>query len=184
MLARARIPNYLTFARVAAVPVCLVLMLVAPQHVAALLWIFIAASLTDFLDGYLARKWNVVSALGALLDPIADKLLVALMLIYLTTQPAFSAVIFAPVAIILLRELYISGLREFLAKRSISLPVSSGGKWKTAMQMIAITLLLAHPVYPAMVPAIAGVVLLYLSALLAFTSALQYTRASWVHLRG
>lgn len=234
MLARAQIPNLLTFARVLAVPVCLGIMLMNPAwKFQALLGIFIAAALTDFLDGYLARKWNVVSALGALLDPIADKLLVALMLVYLlligdlvpaargSAGPTHSLLhlfsgpsispLFLPVAIILLRELYISGLREFLSARQIALPVSKSGKWKTALQMLAITLLLTQLAidppgqinFPCTLVAkanalttdcisqpwilrlakLAGLPLLYVSALLSLTSAVAYTRASWKHLR-
>jgi phosphatidylglycerophosphate synthase len=243
MLARAQIPNLLTFGRVAAVPLCLAIMLMNPAwKFSALLGIFILAALTDFLDGYLARKWKVVSALGALLDPIADKLLVALMLVYLLlvgglTPPSFASLstpaaprlamegyagltalfsgsispLFLPVAIILLRELYISGLREFLSARQIALPVSKSGKWKTALQMLAITLLLTQLAidppgqinFPCTLVAkanalttdcisqpwilrlakLAGLPLLYVSALLALTSAVAYTRASWKHLR-
>lgn len=240
MLKRAQIPNLLTFARVLAVPLCLGIMLCNPAwKFSALLGIFIAAALTDFLDGYLARKWNAVSALGALLDPIADKLLVALLLVYLlligdlvpyaTLTPAaprlamegyagltalFSGSIsplFLPVAIILLRELYISGLREFLSARQIALPVSNSGKWKTALQMFAITLLLTQLAmdppgqinFPCALVAkanalttdcisqplilrlakLAGLPLLYISALLSLTSAIAYTRASLRHLR-
>lgn len=231
MLTRRHIPNLLTMARVVAVPLALLIMLLAPEQKAALLWIFIAASITDFFDGYLARKWNVVSPLGALMDPIADKLLVALMLVYLlveggiapmttaasgspsATQSAGGMVspLFLPVMVILLRELYISGLREFLAHRQIKLPVSKGGKWKTAMQMLATTLLLAalayappHALLHCAAPFVAafssdcdavpsstmnivamlGMTLLYLSALLALTSAVQYTRHALRHMKG
>lgn len=206
---RARIPNLLTFARVLAVPVCLVIILAHPRWgYTALLWIFVTASLTDFLDGYLARKWNAVSAVGALLDPIADKLLVALMLIYLLMIKG--AALMAPVAIILLRELYISGLREFLATRNITLPVSKGGKLKTATQMAAIILLLTelsmNPPgqinFPCQLVARAtelttscieqpiilhlakeaGLPLLYAAALLALVSGLHYTYETWCRL--
>ena len=237
MLARKNIPNLLTLARVAAVPLCLAIMLLDPACKAiALFWIFVAASLTDFLDGYLARKWNVVSPLGALLDPIADKLLVALMLVYLLVSgdtlpyvgepPMLSWIgpngggkipghpywfitvnpLFMAIALILLRELYISGLREFLAQRQIKLPVSKGGKWKTALQMLAITLLLAALAFAqSQTPCgiifehtlavecgnspvvrfarLSGILTLYLAAILAVTSAISYTRASWKHLR-
>ena len=181
MIARQQIPNLLTFARVAAVPVCLALMLLAPGARMALLILFILAALTDFLDGYLARKWNTSSRLGALLDPIADKLIVALMLLYLAV---LNVAAFLPVAIILLRELYIAGLREFLAMQGIALPVSGGGKLKTAVQMLAITLLLAQDALSTRFLTLTslGTPLLYLAAMLAFISAAQYTRASAKHL--
>ncbi len=205
MLARARIPNLLTYARVLAVPASAAIMLLTPSHLyAALLALFVFASITDFLDGYLARKWNAVSPLGTLLDPIADKLLVALMLIYLLTVKGTE--LFVPVVVILLRELYISGLREFMASRQLALPVSKGGKLKTATQMLAITLLLIELTinppgqinFPCQIVAhaeelttscieqpmllqlakAAGMPLLYVSALLAFLTAADYTRAS------
>jgi cardiolipin synthase (CMP-forming) len=176
MLRRQNIPNLLTGARVAAVPLCLAVILLNPADKAlTLFWIFVAACLTDFLDGYLARKWDAMSPVGTLLDPIADKLLVALMLIYLLT--VLGSDLFVPVVVILVRELYISGLREFLAARQIKLPVSRGGKLKTALQMVAIAALLSP------LPALPGVALLYLSAVLALSSAVAYTRASWKHLR-
>ncbi len=237
MLARRHIPNLLTGARVIAVPLALGVMLAAPERTALLLWIFIAASITDFFDGYLARRWQVVSPLGAMLDPIADKLLVALMLIYLLVapgQPPFvgdpgliawdgpggggklpaapysflSAVpLFLPVVVIVLRELYIAGLREFLAHRQVKLPVSRGGKWKTALQMVAITLLLMACAYgvagqpcgvvfehgfaaecgqqPPFVrfARLGGITLLYTAALLALTSAVAYSRAATASIK-
>lgn len=205
MLTRRQIPNLLTFGRVAAVPISLALMVAAPATAPQLLlWIFVAASITDFFDGYLARKWNAVSPIGAMLDPVADKLLVALMLVYLLT--VFGNILFLPVVIILLRELYISGLREFLSARGGELPVSKGGKWKTALQMGAVTLYLFFHAYaptngecPLFLPDIDGVsgcaalslveltvrninlpafLLLWLSAILALTSAFSYTRAA------
>lgn len=181
MITRQQIPNLLTFARVAVVPVCLALMLLAPGARMALLILFILAALTDFLDGHLARTWNASSRLGALLDPIADKLIVALMLLYLAV---LNVAAFLPVAIILMRELYIAGLREFLAIQGITLPVSGGGKLKTAVQMLAITLLLAQDALSTQFLAFTslGTPLLYLAAMLALISAVQYTRASAKHL--
>jgi branched-subunit amino acid aminotransferase/4-amino-4-deoxychorismate lyase len=91
---------------------------------------------------------------------------------------------FLPVSIILLRELYIAGLREFLGKLQVDLPVSRGGKWKTALQMLAVTILLAQDAFGAALPETSiGTTLLYASALLAFISAVNYTRAAWPHLR-
>jgi len=147
----------------------------------ALFWIFLLASLTDFFDGYLARKWNVTSPFGAMLDPVADKLLVALMLLYLLGE--YSLPLF-PVALILLREIYISALREFLSARGIALPVSKGGKWKTALQMLAITALLCSLAYDIPTAWHIGAIALWIAAVLACTSAAQYTRAAWKHIVG
>ncbi len=182
MLARKQIPNYLTFARVLAVPAALAIILINPLCTKALFWLFLAASITDFFDGYLARKWNVVTQLGTLLDPVADKLLVALLLLFLLLDGAHAA-LFLPIALILLRELYVAGLREFLAMRRIPLPVSQSGKWKTATQMLAILLLLGAQGYGHPAAHILGSVLLGIAAILAFTSAASYTRKSWVHLK-
>lgn len=185
MLTKTEIPNLLTFFRVAAMLVVLAVAAFLPAHRQVIFWLFALASVTDFFDGYLARKWNAVSPLGTMLDPIADKLLVATVLIYLlkfTTAPV------GAVAIIICREIYIAGLREFLAAKNIALPVSRGGKWKTAVQLIAITLLLASVTYPMPYALIdqqillsawnVGMVLLWVSALLSLVSAIGYTHAA------
>lgn len=180
MFTKQNIPNLLTFARVLAVPVALGLAVFLPGYVHVLLWLFVAASLTDFLDGYLARKWNVTSALGTFLDPVADKLLVAVVLLYLvkyTVAPLLA------IGLIIAREIYIAGLREFLALRSIPLPVSKGGKWKTALQLLAITLALFGMAYQVQPVWNAGMVVLWIAAALAVISAAQYTRAAIKQLR-
>lgn len=196
MVARRWIPNLLTGARMVAVPGCLVLMLVDfPHRDACLLALFLAAAGTDFLDGYLARQWRVTSALGALLDPIADKLIVVLMLIYLLVKGQFAsapdqitaadnhypflAYLFLPVVAMVLRELYISGLREFLAARGVALPVSKGGKLKTVLQMTGIGLLLAAPVLSMADLLTFGCMAIWLAAIVSLISAVQYTRAGW-----
>ena len=137
------LPNMLTFARIVMVPL-MVATFYLPGSFAY--WVpfglFLVASLTDFLDGYLARRLSVTSDLGRLMDPIADKLLVAaalLMIIAADRVPEHG--VWAAI-IILSRELLISGLREFLSPRGISLPVSQLAKWKTALQMAAIAILL------------------------------------------
>lgn len=179
MITKQQIPNLLTYARVLAVPLALGFML-SGAGAWPLLVIFVVASVTDFFDGYLARKWNATSAVGAMLDPLADKLLVALMLLYLVTA---ADVPLLPVVVILLREIYVSGLRESLALRQIPLPVSKGGKWKTALQMVAISFLLLSLTMSWAQIWQPSVWLLYVSALLAFWSGVQYTRAALPHLR-
>lgn len=183
------IPNLLTFARVLAVPVAIGVAGFAPHLFKLMFALFVAAALTDFLDGYLARKWNAVTTLGTLLDPIADKLLVAVMLIYLLKFPIMPVL---PVMLLLARELYIAGLREFLAQRQVALPVSKGGKWKTALQLLAITLLLAGPAFQLIVSFRGtqldpfwngGMTLLWLSVLFSLGSAFAYTRTAINALR-
>lgn len=180
MFTKQQIPNLLTFGRVLAVPLALALM-ACNVSLWPLLLLFAAAAITDFFDGYLARKWNAVSPLGTMLDPIADKLLVALMLFYLAVVTQLALL---PIALILLRELYISGLREFLALRGVALPVSKGGKWKTAVQMLAIIVLYSAAALKK-IPELwdPGMVLLWISVALAIWSAAQYTRAAWPNLR-
>lgn len=178
MITKRHIPNLLTVARVLAVPLALLLMAVGSFHV-VLFWIFVLAALSDFLDGYLARKWNVISAFGVMLDPVADKLLVALMLLYLLHE---SALPLLPVAIILLREIYVSGLRDFLGSRGVELPVSSGGKWKTALQLLAIACLLGSRAYEITVAWDIGMAALWAAVVLTCTSAARYTRSVWAHL--
>jgi cardiolipin synthase len=174
MIAKERIPNLLTYARAGAVPLSLLLM-VSGDYPLALFWIFVLASITDFLDGYLARRWNCTGRIGAMLDPIADKLLVALMLIYLLHRYELPLL---PVALILLREIYISGLREFLGGHGVTLPVSTGGKWKTALQMLAIATLIGSLAYGLEDAWTVGLGALWISAFLAIHSAVRYTLAA------
>lgn len=184
MLNKQNIPNLLTYLRVLAAPAMLLVAAFLPQEKALIGWIFGLASATDFLDGYLARKWNVVSPLGTMLDPIADKLLVAIVLLYLLKYTPLPILL---VGIILGREIFIAGLREFLALRQIALPVSSGGKWKTALQIIAIVLLMTAISYPT--PYLiangtlinvwgVGVVLLWAASILGIVSAASYMRSA------
>lgn len=183
------IPNLLTFARVLAVPVAIGVAGFAPHYFTFMFGLFVVAALTDFLDGYLARKWNAITPLGTMLDPVADKLLVAVMLVYLLKFPIMPVL---PVMLLLTRELYIAGLREFLAHRRIALPVSKGGKWKTALQLLAITLLLAGPAFQLLVTVRetqldpfwnAGMTFLWLSVVLSLASAVAYTRTAVKALR-
>lgn len=186
---KENIPNALTFFRVAIVPIALIVAAAFPEQRQLMFWLFGTAAVTDLADGYLARKWNAVSALGTMLDPIADKLLVAIMLLYLQE---YTKAPLAAVAIIICREIYIAGLREFLALRQIALPVSQGGKWKTTVQLLALTFLLVSIAYPTPYLRVGeflfnswnlGVVLLWLSAILAITSAFDYTRKAMPSLR-
>lgn len=133
-----KIPNILTLARIALIPLVVLAMLGDINHLALLL--FITAGITDFFDGYLARKFKVESKWGAMLDPIADKLLVAAVLVLIARQlSGFDTI---AVIIILLREVLVSGLREYLASQNIAMPVTKLAKWKTAIQFVAISALL------------------------------------------
>jgi len=160
-----KLPNILTFGRIAMIPL-VVLAMLAGFNILALI-IFILASVTDFLDGYLARKYKVESKLGAMLDPIADKLLVAAVLILLARDlGGFDTL---AVIIILLREVLVSGLREYLGQQNIAMPVTKLAKWKTATQLIAIaTLLLQINIFSQM--------LLWLAAAFTLVTGAQYVK--------
>jgi cardiolipin synthase len=138
------LPNLLTYSRIAAIPVLIALFYVPDAWASwACLVIYAAAAITDYLDGKLARAWGATSMIGRLLDPIADKMLVTAVLFMLAAFGRLQGWSVLPAVIILLREVLISGLREFLAgMNSRGLPVTSLAKWKTAIQMLAIGFLI------------------------------------------
>src|SRR5947207_7769695 len=143
------LPNLLTYARIAAVPAvvgCLYWQDI-PQHGEWLRWvaltIFISAGITDILDGYFARKWGELTTFGRMLDPIADKLLVASCLFMLAFDGTIRGVHIWAAIVILCREILVSGLREYLAELRVSVPVTRLAKWKTTLQLIAVGFLLA-----------------------------------------
>jgi len=140
------IPNFVTFARIALIPVLVTLLFLDS---AGLRWwafgLFTALAFTDYLDGYLARKLNQKSELGALIDPIADKILVAAIVVALVGSGDIAGWDIAGAILILSREFLVSGLREFLAPRNISLPVTQLAKWKTTVQLVAIGLFIVPP---------------------------------------
>lgn len=175
------LPNVLTLGRVAAVPVFAgILAIDHPAARWAAFGLFVVASLTDWLDGYLARIWQQQSRFGQMLDPIADKLLVAAALIMLVADSTIDGSGVFAVLIILAREIMVSGLREFLAGQSITVNVSTLAKWKTAVQMVAIALLLAGPMLEPQAPGtlLAGSVLLWIAALLTLWTGIQYFAAT------
>ena len=175
------IPNYLTLFRIALIPV-FVLVFYLPfawSHFATAL-IFGLAALTDWLDGYLARRLRQTSRFGAFLDPVADKLMVAVALVLLV-QANPTMLLAIPALVIIGREIAISALREWMAEigERAHVAVSYIGKIKTTVQMIAILLLLYQaPIGPLPVYGI-GVVLLYIAALLTLWSMFVYLRAAW-----
>ena len=180
------LPNLLTLLRIVLIPVfvvCFFLPTGWARDVATA--VFVLAALTDWLDGYLARRLQLVSALGAFLDPVADKLMVATALVLLVqADPRMSTAVAA--AVIIGREIAISALREWMAEigSRTKVAVSMTGKFKTAAQMVAISLLLYRddlfglPVYSI------GLILLYIAVALTLWSMLLYLRAAWPSLRG
>jgi cardiolipin synthase len=179
------LPNILTYGRIAAVPV--VVGLLYWQSIGGgglwLRWValavFIAAAVTDILDGYLARMWEQQSSLGRMLDPIADKLLVASCLLMLAAEETIRGWTLLAAVIILCREILVSGLREYLAELRVSVPVTRLAKWKTTGQLVAIGFLIAGEAGDRVVPGIsqAGIVLLWASALLTLYTGYDYMRA-------
>jgi len=146
--------------------------------------IFAVAGITDFFDGYLARAWAQQSRLGQMLDPIADKLLVAAALILITAWHTASGLTVIPVVVILSREILVSGLREFLANASVSVPVTLLAKWKTTMQMLALGFLLAGPAGEKVIPhtVLIGEAGLWIAAILTFYTGYDYFRAGFRHI--
>jgi cardiolipin synthase len=179
------LPNILTYARIAAVPVVVGLLYWQNIFEGALwlrwvaLAIFIAAGVTDILDGYFARMWGQQSSLGRMLDPIADKLLVASCLLMLSADQTIAGWTLLAAVIILCREILVSGLREFLADLRVGIPVTKLAKWKTFGQLVAIGFLIAGEAGVKVLPQTIeiGIVLLWLSAIVTLYTGWDYLRA-------
>src|SRR5258706_1320718 len=184
------LPNILTYARIAAIPV--VVGCVYGQSIMdGPLWlrwvalaVFIAAEVTDYLDGYYARIWDQQSAFGRMLDPMADKLLVASCLLMLAADGIIHGWTLWAAIVILCREILVSGLREYLAGLRVRVPVTKPAKWKTTAQLVAIGFLLAGEAGDVVVPGITltGLVLLWISAIVTIYTGLDYFRAGIHHL--
>ena len=183
-----KIPNYLTIGRIILVPI-FVFTYYLPGFYGDIIpfVLFVLASFTDFLDGLLARMYKEESKLGELLDPIADKIIVATALILLVMDGTIKNYEVIAAIIILTREILISGLREFLAKGKINLPVSSLSKAKTFLQMVAISVLLTGETGNKIInfqdynAQTIGIVLLWLSAFLTLYTGYEYLRKGIDH---
>ncbi len=178
------IPNLLTLSRILAMP-----LVVATFYLPAPLgpWtgcvIFAIAGITDWLDGKLARAWHQQSEWGRFLDPIADKLLVSGTLLMLTATQRISAPAVLPALVILSREILVSGLREHLAGMRVKVPVTGLAKWKTAIQMIAIGVLLVGDSGPDYLHAkLLGELLLWIAAVFTIVTGYQYLAAGIAHV--
>lgn len=182
------LPNILTLSRVAVIPVFVAVFFLESatgQWIAC--GVFALAAITDFFDGYLARARNQLSAFGTFLDPVADKLLVAAALLMMVGFGQIAGIVIIPAVIILCREILVSGLREYLAGLSVSLPVSNLAKWKTTIQMIAIGFLIigdgAHPAVPEAIPVrLIGESGLWLAAAITLVTGYDYLRAGLRHM--
>ncbi len=193
------VPNLLTYARILAVP-----LVVACMYGQAILsggmwlrWValalFISAGITDFLDGYFARSLGQQSSFGRMLDPIADKLLVASCLLMLAADETIKGWSLWAAIVILCREILVSGLREYLAELRVSVPVTRLAKWKTTVQLVAIGFLLAGKAGDEVVAFVAGneiapvvtysgLMLLWISAIVTLYTGYDYFRAGVRHL--
>ncbi|MBN8935091.1 MAG: CDP-diacylglycerol--glycerol-3-phosphate 3-phosphatidyltransferase [Rhizobiales bacterium] len=192
------LPNLLTYARIAAVPVVVGLMYWQSILDGGLwvrwvaLGVFVAAAITDVLDGYFARMYGQQSSLGRMLDPIADKLLVASCLLMLAAEESIRGWSLLAAVIILCREILVSGLREYLAELRVSVPVSRLAKWKTTWQLIAVGFLIAGEAgdklasdmfkHEILVITNVGLALLWLSALVTLYTGWDYMRAGLRHM--
>jgi cardiolipin synthase (CMP-forming) len=186
------LPNLLTYARILAVPLIVLCFFIEGRLRSSdfarwsALFIFVAASVTDYFDGYLARIWEQTSNIGKMLDPIADKLLVATCLLLLAANGTIAGWSLWAGIIILCREILVSGLREYLAGLKVSVPVTQLAKWKTTIQMIAVAFLLVGPAGDVLLPAghtmTIGITLLWVSAIVTLYTGYDYFRAGLKHV--
>jgi cardiolipin synthase (CMP-forming) len=183
------LPNILTISRIVTVPL-LVALLWFPgweRGYALGFALYCLMGITDYFDGYLARANGQVSKLGVFLDPIADKIMVAAVIMMLVSTrheaASISGLHIIPAIIILLREITVSGLREFLAGLQVSLPVSQLAKWKTALQMVALGALILAGAFPALLwIKLIGVISLWAAATLTLVTGWDYLRVGLRHM--
>jgi cardiolipin synthase len=182
------LPNILTLSRIAAIPLLVALVAVnVPRTDLAACLVFSAAAITDYFDGKLARSRLQQSELGRMLDPIADKLLVGAALMMLAGQNRLSTFGLYPAIVIMLREILVSGLREYLAGIRVGLPVTRFAKWKTGFQMGALGTLLAGDTAAAVVHvnflpvSLIGGTMLWVAAALTLITGWDYLTAGWRH---
>jgi CDP-diacylglycerol--glycerol-3-phosphate 3-phosphatidyltransferase len=173
-----QLPNQLTVARIVAVPVLCILIGLGPDVLRWLaLLIYVVAAVTDWLDGFLARRMNMQSDLGKMLDPIADKLLVGALIVTFAWTRDFSGLDLVPAIAILFREIFISGLREFMGKREISVPVTFLAKWKTTVQLVALFFVIVDGLLPSF--GLISSLLLWLAGILTVWTGWQYLLSVW-----
>ena len=184
------LPNLLTLSRILAVPILVFLLWrPAPLDYAITFVLYCVVGITDYFDGYLARAKGQISRLGQFLDPIADKIMIAAVLMMLISSrkanpvPEIAGLHIIPALVILLREIIVSGLREFLAPLNISVPVSRLAKWKTAFQLISLGALILGGAVPAQEWVhMVGIFSLWLAAALTLVTGYDYLRTGLKHL--
>ena len=185
---RFTIPNMLTFFRLAAAP-CVAISLILNLNAVIPLSVFLLASITDYIDGYLARVLNQSTSLGRVLDPIADKAMVIITLCFLHysfEDDVTKIFLGIPTVVIIFREIFVSGLREYIGDKTESLAVTMLSKWKTALQMVALGVLLASEVnYFSVLPLnLIGLMTLWLAAVVTVITGIEYFKKSLIDLKG
>lgn len=180
------LPNILTLSRIAAIPLLLALIYVdTPIYRWVALAGYVMACVTDYFDGYLARHMNQISPLGRFLDPIADKLLVASLIVMLVATQQIAGLEVIPAILILGREILVSGLREYLAEIKVSVPVTRLAKWKTAIQMLALGFLIVGDVGSGAFPVhTIGEVGLWIAGILTAITGWDYMSRGLKHMVG
>lgn len=180
-----QIPNILTISRIVLLPVLIGLFFV-PGAIAAwwALAIYTFCAVTDFLDGYIARKYEVTSGVGTFLDPISDKIMVVSLLMALAAFDRLDGVWIIPAIIILSREFFVSGLREYLGPKNVKVPVSKLAKWKTAIQMVALGFLVIGNYGDNIIDhtLLIGQILLTAAAIITLITGWNYLKAGWKHI--
>ena len=177
------LPNLLTIGRIVAIPViCWLLVIGGPAALWIALILYIAAAITDWLDGYLARRMNIVSGLGRMLDPIADKLLVGALLIVLAYTRQLSAFDLSPAVAIMVREIFVSGLREFLGPKNVVVHVTPLAKWKTTAQLVALAIVMLEQLVPGL--GLISDIMLWIAGILTAVTGTQYFLGALPHLDG
>ena len=181
------LPNLLTLSRIFAVPLFVILMWKAswPGYTAAFI-LYCLAGITDYIDGVLARSSGAVSKLGIFLDPVADKIMVVAVIVMLIHNDNIRGWHVIPALVIILREITVSGLREFLATARVSLPVSKLAKWKTTFQMVSLGALILAPAsahwWPSLPAQPVGIVTLWLAGVLTLVTGWDYLRIGLKHM--
>ena len=180
---KLNLSNILTICRILVIPIIVALIyLKSPYYGWLAFFLFCLASITDYFDGYIARIRNEVSNLGTFLDPIADKLLVASVILILTSKEVIADWETIPALIILLREIAVSGLREYLAGIKVSVPVSKISKLKTSLQLIALAILILSESGISFIPILfIGKIALWSAAILTLYTGYDYLRSGLKH---
>lgn len=173
-----QLPNQLTVARIAAIPViCLFIGMGNGWLRWVALVLYLAAAITDWLDGFLARRMNLASDLGKMLDPIADKLLVGALIVIFAWTRDFWGLDLIPAIAILMREIFVAGLREFMGNRAVSVPVTFLAKWKTTAQLVALFFVILEGLLPGF--GFIASLLLWIAGGLTVWTGWQYLRSVW-----